>query len=690
MPQRKKPRGKPASPQPPKPRNSPAGNPSKTGTRLLRGSRLDEKLFPSRRLALYLLVAITFIAFANAWPNSLTFDDKVFGASDRFASIGPADMWRFFTEDLWAASGVHSGLYRPLLLVLIAIETWVFGSWVAGHHLVNIFLHVLATVLVYGFVRHLLTAWGGQPRISDLSALLAAVIFGVHPVHAEVVNSIFNGSEALVTIGVVGGLWWFLRNRQAYPIRAWSGLSVIYLLVLLCRESGAALPGLAVAMLWLSSAEPWLRRLRQCLPVVLLVIPLGIYLGLRAHALQPKNTIGPPAVVVEQIVTPPEVVEQIVTPPAVADAPEEDQPEAAEVASVNEQPPVAEASQVADGLEKLRNAFNLAGHGVNFGPQRIYQDLSMWFEGWKLMLWPHPLQIYYDWPDTSTWLVLTTQLALLVAAIAGCFWKFPGPLAGMAFFYLAILPSSQILGSGVTFGGMADRVLYLPSVGLAIILAATLSWLLRRFGPRATVVPVTVIALVMVPLCWARNAEWINDVVLFESTYEKLQDKEIILHTLLAAYLKESRFDRAVEVCDEHMYVLRRHESLGAHCGSAYGQVGRWSDAEKAFLHATRHHGSRVFAHFNLAMMYIHLGRRNEATQQFELAMAGEKRAFMREYFTALMLMKMHPGERVKLLDARAHLERALQLQPQHALSRQELDELNARLIPPKRNANQG
>ena len=663
----------------------------------MRGSRLDEQLFPSPRLALFLLVTITFIAFANAWPNTLTFDDKVFGASDRFANLGPADMWRFFTEDLWAASAVNSGLFRPLLLVLIAIETWVFGSWVAGHHLVNIFLHVLATILVYGFVRHLLVAWGSQPRVSDLSALLAAVIFGVHPVHTEVVNSIFNGSEALVTIGVVGGLWWFLRNQQAHPIRAWSGLGVIYLLVLLCRESGAALPGLAVAMLWLSSSEPWLRRLRQCLPVVLLVIPLSIYLGLRAHALQPKSEIDPsgvvveqtvtPPVVMEQTITPPVVVEQTVTPPVVADSPEEDQPEAAEIAVEDEEPLVAEVSLVADGLEKLRNTFNLAGHGVNFGPERIYQDVTMWFEGWKLMLWPHPLQIYYDWPDTSKWLALTTQLALLVAAIAGCFWKFPGPLAGMAFFYLAILPSSQILGSGVTFGGMVDRILYLPSVGLAIILAATFSWLLRRFSPLATVVSVTLIALIMLQLSWARNAEWVNDVVLFESTYEKLNNKEIILQTLLAAYLKEKSFDRAVEVCDKHVEVLRRRESGGVHCGSAYGQVGRWSDGEKAFLLATRHRNSRVFAHFNLAMMYIHLGRRNEATQQFELAIAAEKWAFMREYFTALMLMKMHPGERTKLLEARAHLERALQLQPQHEPSRMELDELNARLIPPKRNA---
>ncbi|MGH8036023.1 MAG: hypothetical protein ACREO9_12415, partial [Lysobacterales bacterium] len=182
----------------------------------------------NRQLALFILVTITLVAYVNAWPDTLTFDDRVFADSARFTGMRLADVARFFTEDLWAASGAASGLYRPLLLVLIWLESQVFGSWFAGYHLVNIFLHVVATVLVYGFVRHLLIAWGNRPSESDTSALLAAVIFGVHPIHTEVVNSIFNGSEILVCIGVVGGLWWFDKKLVSKPQKAWLGLSVVY------------------------------------------------------------------------------------------------------------------------------------------------------------------------------------------------------------------------------------------------------------------------------------------------------------------------------------------------------------------------------------------------------------------------------------------------------------------------------
>ena len=146
-------------------------------------------------LAWSLLLVFTLIAYANAWPDNLTFDDRVFVDSSRFSGLSLAEMFRFFTEDLWAASGSSSNLYRPLLLVFIASEAQLFGNWMAGYHLVNIGLHVLATFLVYGFVRRILPAGGHESGENRQIALLAALIFAVHPIHTEVVNSVFKDYE---------------------------------------------------------------------------------------------------------------------------------------------------------------------------------------------------------------------------------------------------------------------------------------------------------------------------------------------------------------------------------------------------------------------------------------------------------------------------------------------------------------
>ena len=199
---------------------------------------------PYKHPSTLLAGARTLAAYVNAWPDSLTFDDKAFAASERFSSLSLSDVSGFITEDLWAASGASTGLYRPLLLVTIAMDAYFYGGWAAGYHLSNILLHLLVTLLVFGFIRHLLLVSGGQSPLSDHIAILAAAVFGVHPIHTEVVNSIFNRSGMLVSLGVVGGLWWFLRNLETQPLKAWGG-ATIYLLVLFSKESGAILPALA-------------------------------------------------------------------------------------------------------------------------------------------------------------------------------------------------------------------------------------------------------------------------------------------------------------------------------------------------------------------------------------------------------------------------------------------------------------
>ena len=91
------------------------------------------ELFP-----LALLVIVSLLAYANAWPDAPVHDDKFFAGKDRFPGL--IDFPRIFTEDLWAASGIRTDLYRPLLIFSLALDARVHGDWMAGYHLSNIFL----------------------------------------------------------------------------------------------------------------------------------------------------------------------------------------------------------------------------------------------------------------------------------------------------------------------------------------------------------------------------------------------------------------------------------------------------------------------------------------------------------------------------------------------------------------------
>jgi len=593
-------------------------------SRSFRTKRSEWGPLRSQAGALVFLILVTFVAYANAWPDSLTFDDKYFAVPERFSALGLAGVGRFFTESLWSVGGTNVGLYRPLLLVSMAIDVFIFGDWAAGYHLSNILLHILSTLLVYGLVRHLLIATGGPSLQSGYFALLAAVVFAVHPVHTEVVNSIFNRSEMLVTLGVVGGLWWFLNHYDRHTKLAWVGLSLIYFLALLSKESGTTMPAIVVVMLFLTTSGSWLQRVRKCIPIFWLLIPLGIYFALRANAL--------------------EGAEETVTP------------------------------------KTWREVIDLAEYGMSYDSGHMLPAVGIWFDFLKLMVWPHPLQIYHDKPELNHWIALAMQVLLLSAGIVGLVKQRIGLFLGLAFFYIAILPSSRVIGELSASPALAERFLYLPSVGFAIILAFGLRWVVQRYSFRMAVIPVVIVALIFTPLTWARNADWSSDVLLFERDYEKLENKQLILDALVGVQIQEQNFRRAVELCDLHPKIAKRKPHLRSRCGTAYGHLGQYAKAERIFTPALESKKWGAMAHFQMAEMYVLAGRRGDARQHFEASIAGQKSEFLKEFQRAVMLLRLYPDSRARLLEAKAHLEQAIRLQPQFFDARKLLAQVNEAL----------
>lgn len=658
MPQRKRSRGKRSLTRQSKHRKVHANKSGAPSPVVGQKFPVDWGRFRSQSLPLLILVLVTLVAFANSWPNNLVFDDTEFAVSQRFLALGPADVARFFTEDLWAVNGVDSGLYRPLLLLSILIDAHLFGNWAAGYHLINILLHVLATVLVYGLIRHLLLVCGGQLPSSGYIAIMAALIFGVHPIHTEVVNSIFNRSELLVTLGIAGGLLWFLKARESHPRKAWFGLSVVYLVVLLSRESGIMLPALAVALLLLTVSGTLLERIRQCLPVFLLLIPLAFYFGLRANALEDSVSLDEIAMF--------DVAETA-----------NEREEAVEEEEIRDEEADDLAVLAAKQIVKMSRMFD---HLLRFDREKWSNSIKLTAESLKIMVWPYPLLIYHDSPEIELWTAVLLQSLLIGAALAAYLNNRPGLLIGLAFFYIAMLPSVGIV-SGAKPPLLAERFLYLPSTGLAIALAFGLNWLTSIFNWRTALVPVVVITLLLTPLTWARNAEWASDILLAEADYRRGSQERRILQALVEAHIKGRNIIRAVEICDNHPDALHKIWYFSNKCGAAYYQAGQIEKAEQAYEFAMGrwHHGLSM-VHYDLAVMYLQLGRTDDAKKHFEKATDLEKNPFLKEFRIALMLIQVYPSDRIKLLEARNHLEKALDIQPQSFQVRQVLNQINKAL----------
>lgn len=583
-------------------------------------------------------------------PNELVFDDREFLGGGRFEHMTPGNYADLFSQTVWEGSANDTNLYRPLLLVSFGLQSALFGDWLAGFHLFNVLLHILATLLVFGLVREVLLRFETEPDPAGRGALMAAMVFAVHPAFSEVVNSVFNGSEIYITIAAAGGLWHLLRTHRARPWVAWLTLGVIYFCALLFRESAISIPALAVILLWFTGRDHWRARLRQCLPVLLLVLPLALYFGMRSQAI---DALAPPSgAVVSSSLLSGEPVDNITG--------------------------VIDSAAPTD--ESLLSAFRF-----RFDEARVRKAVPMWFDALKFMVWPHPLIVLHEVSTTPFWLALLTQVLLMAYALYLLARSRPTLITGLAYFYTAILPASRIISESNVWPLLLERMLYLPSIGLVIILAAGLAWLAGRRPAWVSAALVLPVVLLFTVLTWNRNQDWSDELRLVEGDFNKLPSDGQLLYSAIKANARAGKLARSAALCSKHAGMVGASTFTSMECAKVNGLLGRHREAEFLFQQALDIDPGNSHAHFLQARMLAGLGRWNEAQEQFDEAVRKERKPFLREFMTAIMLIELHPGDRDRLLEAKTHLETSLRLQPRFAATDAALTALNRKLGTGKR-----
>src|SRR6185437_7289710 len=197
------------------------------------------------------------------------------------------DLPGYFTTDVWSYIIVNkSNYYRPIFLVWMMLNSKFFGLDTGLWHASAIALHLLAVALFYFLARKL--------SGSTIAAGIAALLFGVHPVHVEAVAWISGATESLFAVLGFGTLLCYLRSRDpSTPDSAkprWSvSAAVLYALCIFSKETAIVLPALIAAYELLfprTAAEGLFKRLRGALAVISPLIAISaLYVVARIHAL---------------------------------------------------------------------------------------------------------------------------------------------------------------------------------------------------------------------------------------------------------------------------------------------------------------------------------------------------------------------------------------------------------------------
>ena len=231
----------------------------------------------------WLPFAVAFVWGASSLGNQFTYDDRpMVVLNERIRSL--SDVSAIWLSDYWEQTSAaepildpkRDRLYRPLTLVTFALDYALAGTRPFAYHLTNVLLHALVCVLLFQVARWILG--------SAAAAMAAALLFAVHPVHAEAVAGVVGRAELLATAGMLGGLLVVLRRERLTPGRA-LGAGGLLLAGLLAKETAVCFPLVVIVVL------AWMGRLKRAFGesgawlVVVLAAPLVVYLPLRYVAL---------------------------------------------------------------------------------------------------------------------------------------------------------------------------------------------------------------------------------------------------------------------------------------------------------------------------------------------------------------------------------------------------------------------
>ncbi|MCP4663445.1 MAG: tetratricopeptide repeat protein [bacterium] len=201
---------------------------------------------PQRRAG-FLLIAglpalLAFGVFATTITDALVYDD-IWKSRQLSGPVAP--FWTLLLRSRGLTHAVH------------LMDQALWGDWTPGFHLTNVLLHSLASALVAGA--------GFAVTRSRRVALVAGLIFAVHPVHVEAVASFSNRKDILAMIFVALAL--IIWRGARWAVGRYLAALVCFALALLAKEVAAV--GL-VGMLFLAdllalpgNSASWRSRLRR-------------------------------------------------------------------------------------------------------------------------------------------------------------------------------------------------------------------------------------------------------------------------------------------------------------------------------------------------------------------------------------------------------------------------------------------
>ncbi len=228
---------------------------------------------PATWLSLAAIAVLVVLAYGGTVFNGFVWDDETFIVHNAY--VHDLARWPDYfgrAESITAAP--DPGLlrmYRPLQTVSFALDAVLWGQWAGGYHLTSLLLHIAACyALLFAFA----------PLVGRRNAVLAALLFAVHPALSEGVLSLAARGNQLYTLFALLSIGAFIRISRPFDLHH-IGAVLAALLSFFSKEQAIAL----IALLPLLQAvfeRPGNLRAPSSVPLHLpFLLAAALFLGAR-------------------------------------------------------------------------------------------------------------------------------------------------------------------------------------------------------------------------------------------------------------------------------------------------------------------------------------------------------------------------------------------------------------------------
>jgi len=206
-------------------------NPNKKSNTSLNSSKT---IIPRQKnlIPALLIFIFSFCLYANTIQNKYAFDDDVICLKNQFVQNKLANVNEIFTKGFtYGFNGLNTDSYRPLTLLSTAFEVYLYGNKPNNHHFVNVLLFSLSCLILFLVLRKMFS------KYNILLPLIITLLYSAHPIHTEVVANIKSRDEILCFLFFIISLNFFMIfiKKKKMPFLVIS--SLFYFFSLLSKEN---------------------------------------------------------------------------------------------------------------------------------------------------------------------------------------------------------------------------------------------------------------------------------------------------------------------------------------------------------------------------------------------------------------------------------------------------------------------